>query len=64
MDKWPKRQNGGTHCHRPECREKKFKKEEKDSLRDLWDNIKCTNIHIRGLSEGEERKDLRKYWKR
>ena len=25
------------------------------SLRDLWDNIKCTNVHIRGLSEGEER---------
>ena len=25
------------------------------SLRDLWDNIKCTNVHIRGFSEGEER---------
>ena len=35
-----------------------------DSLRDLWDNIKCTNIHIIGVPEGEERKDLRKYWKR
>ena len=23
--------------------------------RDLWDNIKCTNIHIIGLPEGEER---------
>ena len=34
-----------------------------DSLRDLWDNIKCTNIHIIGVPEGEERerKDLRKY---
>ena len=25
-----------------------------DSLRDLWDNIKCTNIHIIGVPEGEE----------
>ena len=23
---------------------------------DLWDNIKCTNIHIIGEPEGEERK--------
>ena len=26
-----------------------------DSLRDLWDNIKHTNIHIIWASEGEER---------
>ena len=26
-----------------------------DSLRDLWDNIKCTNICIIGVPEGEER---------
>ena len=25
------------------------------SLRDLWDNIKCNNIHILGVPEGEER---------
>ena len=25
------------------------------SLRDLWDNIKCTNICIIGVPEGEER---------
>ena len=25
-----------------------------DSLRDLWDNIKHTNIHIIGVPEGEE----------
>ena len=27
-----------------------------DSLRDLWEDIKCTNICIIGLLEGEERK--------
>ena len=26
-----------------------------DSLRDLWDNIKCNNINIIGIPEGEER---------
>ena len=26
------------------------------SLRDLWDNIKCTNIQIIGVSEEEEKK--------
>jgi len=26
-----------------------------DSLRDLWDNIKHTNICITGVPEGEER---------
>ena len=34
--------------------EKRGKRNE-DSLRDLWDNIKCTNIHIIGVPEGEER---------
>ena len=26
-----------------------------DSLRSLWDNFKCTNIHIFGVPEGEDR---------
>ena len=30
-------------------------KRNKDSQRDLWDNIKCTNIHFIGVPEGEER---------
>ena len=30
-------------------------KRNEGSLRDLWDNIKCTNIHITGVPEGEER---------
>ena len=28
----------------------------KDSLRDLWDNIKCTNIRIIGVPKEEEKK--------
>ena len=27
-----------------------------DSLRDLWDNIKCNNIRIIGIPEEEEKK--------
>ena len=27
-----------------------------DTLRDLWDNIKCTNIQIIGVTEEEEKK--------
>ena len=34
--------------------EKRTKRNE-DSLQDLWDNIKHTNIHIIGVPEGEER---------
>ena len=37
-----------------QSKEKGTKRNE-DSLRDLWDNIKCTNIHIIGVPEGEER---------
>ena len=33
---------------------KRMKRAE-DSLRDLWDNIKCTNIQIIGVSEEEEK---------
>ena len=35
-------------------KEKRMKRNE-DNLRDLWDNIKCNNIHIIGVPEGEER---------
>ena len=35
-------------------REKRLKTNE-ESLRELWDNIKHTNIHNIGVSEGEER---------
>ena len=48
-----------------EKREKRLKRNE-DSLRKLWDNVKCTNIHIIGVPEGEEREKRieKKYSKR
>ena len=36
-------------------KEKRMKRTE-DSLRHLWDNIKCTNIRIIGVPEKEEKK--------
>ena len=36
-------------------KEKRMRRIE-DSLRDLWDNIKCTNIRIIGVPEEEEKK--------
>ena len=38
---------------------KRLKRAE-DSLRDLWDHIKCTNIQIIGVSEEEKRKRYEK----
>ena len=35
-------------------KEKRMKRNE-DSLRDLWDNMKCNNIRMIGVPEGEER---------
>ena len=35
-------------------REKRLKRNE-ESLRELWNNVKRTNIHIIGVPEGEER---------
>ena len=37
-----------------QSKEKRMKRN-KDSLKDLSDNVKCTNIHIIGVSEGQER---------
>ena len=38
-------------------KEKRMKRNE-DSLRELWDNIKCNNIRIMGIPEGEEREEV------
>ena len=35
-----------------------------DSLRDLWNHIKFTNIWIIGVPDGEKRKGMRKFLKR
>ena len=35
-------------------------KRTEDSLRDLWDNIKCTNIRIMGVPEEEKKKGYEK----
>ena len=39
-------------------KEKRIKRSE-TSLIDLWDNVKCTNIHIIWVPEGEERERAR-----
>ena len=45
-------------------KEKRMKRTE-DSLRDLWDNIKCTNIRIIWIPEEEEKKKgMRKFLKK
>ena len=36
-------------------KEKKIKRNE-DNLRDLWDNVKCPNIQIIGVTEEEDKK--------
>ena len=44
-------------------KEKRMKRIE-DSLRDLWDNIKCTNIRVIGVPEEQQKeKGLRKFLK-
>ena len=35
-------------------------KRTEDSLRDLWDNIKCTNIQAIGVPEEEKKKGYKK----
>ena len=42
-----------------EQNKEKIMKRNKDSLRDLWDNIKRNNIRIIGVPEGEERERTR-----
>ena len=41
-------------------KEKRVKRN-RDSLGDLWDNIKLTNIQIIGVPKEKEKKGMRKY---
>ena len=43
-----------------QTKEKRMKRNE-DSLRDLWDNLKHTNIHIIRIPEGKETENLSTY---
>ena len=44
-------------------RERRLKRNE-ENLRELWDNVKRTNIHITGVPEGEREETEKKYSKR
>lgn len=57
------KQGSGTHSIGAAKRKKKNEKS-KDSLRDLWDNVRWFNIHIIGLPEGEDRKGQKSYLKK
>ena len=54
---------GGTEEHMSDLEDRimeimqseQQKEKHEDSLRDLWDNTRHTNIHIIGVPEGEER---------
>ena len=39
-----------------EEKRKKIIKRNEDNLRDLWDNVKCPNIQIIGVSEEDKKK--------
>ena len=43
-----------------EQKRKKRLKTNEESLRELWNNIKCTNVRIIGVPEGEEREETEK----
>ena len=40
-------------CKQSIKKKKEFFKNE-ESLRNLWDNMKCNNFHITGIPEGED----------
>lgn len=39
-------------------------KKNEDSLREIWDTIKGTNIYIMGMTKSEERKEKKMYLKK
>ena len=59
MDQQSGRQRSENHPNQKTKRRKNVFKNE-DSLRDLLDNTKHTNIHITGVSNGEEKEKRQK----
>ena len=55
-DKEDKMEDKMVEITSEEQNEVKRMKRTEDSLRDLWDNIKCTNIQIIGVPEEEKKK--------
>ena len=54
-----------TEINEAERKKEKRIKRSEDNLRDLWDNVKCSNIQIIGVPEEEDkRKTMRKYLRR
>ena len=53
MDKWPGRESNGNYGCKIKCRKKNEKKWRQP--KNVLENIKCTNICIIGVPEGEER---------
>ena len=45
-------EDGMVEFTAPEQNNEKRMKRNEDSLRDLWDNVKCTNIRIIGIPKG------------
>ena len=54
MNKWSRKQNNGNQSIRTTKRKTNLKKNERN-IWDLWDNIKCANLCIMEIPDGEER---------
>ena len=48
----------------PDAEQKEKRLKRNDTLRELWENVKCTHIRIIGVPKGEERRGQKKYSKR
>ena len=43
--------------------ETRIKKKNEERLRNLWDNLKCSNIRIIGVPEGEQQQEIENLFK-
>ena len=53
MNKWSGRQNNGNHSIK--TADRKTNENNESNEQDLWDNMKCANLHIIQVRGGEER---------